>query len=103
MNTNVEKAMSVVDKEISKEEAVDIANTDWWREVSLGEAARIQLHQDKLIMPFSKFHEGMEELLGRPVWTHEFAIPGLLQEELKTKVKPTFKEILEKIPSAVNN
>lgn len=44
---------------------------------------------------FSDIHELSEKLLGRPIWTHEFAMPGVW-EELKEKVRPMFLEICYK-------
>lgn len=50
-------------------------------------------------MDFSAFHEGITELLGRPVYTHEFAMPDLIWEEyLGLRNKPTFDEIIGKLP-----
>mgnify|MGYP001579346060 CR=1 FL=1 len=35
-----------------------------------------------LEIDFSKFHERMEELVGRPIWTHEFATPNRLRAQI---------------------
>ena len=51
-------------------------------------------------MPFSVFHEAVEKVLDRPVWTHEFALPERLRAEmLGERSAPTFKEILDLIPA----
>ena len=54
-------------------------------------------------MDFGDFHSGVEKLLGRPVWTHEFAFsrdPGGLQEEaLGRAPKRTLQEIMDLIPA----
>ena len=42
--------------------------------------------------PFEDMHGLAEELLGRPVWTHEFASKELA-EQLKDKARPLFEEI----------
>ena len=46
----------------------------WW----LSDDPRVigyhQLMDPRMLVPFSKFHEGIEALLGRPVWTHEFGV-----------------------------
>ena len=34
-------------------------------------------------VPFREVHKKLEELMGRPVWTHEFAFPTMLIEELE--------------------
>lgn len=41
---------------------------------------------------FSVFHEYIENLLGRPVWTHEMASEELWKE-IKEKSKPDFLEL----------
>lgn len=41
---------------------------------------------------FGDIHAYIEEIMGRPVWTHE--IPGL-QEEIKQRSEKEFKEIIE--------
>ena len=46
------------------------------------------------MLPFDDFHEQVEELMGRPVYTHEFAL-DLFTDELKEKVKPEFLELCE--------
>lgn len=57
----------------------------WWGEI--------------LTIPFGDLHQRYEELVGRPVWTHEFATPASLIEEARTRAHPTPQEILNKIPS----
>jgi hypothetical protein len=39
--------------------------------------------------PFGDIHEYAEKVLGRPVWSHEFADEKLV-EELKAAAKPDF-------------
>lgn len=46
---------------------------------------------------FSIFHEYVEEIMGRPVWTHEMGI-DLVAEEIKEKAKPDFLELCEGKP-----
>ena len=54
----------------------------------------------KLCMPFSRFHEAIEKVLDRPVYTHEFGLnyDGIVKEFLGEKEKPTLKEIINLIP-----
>lgn len=75
----------IMAREMTSEEAIALAQTEWWKDMDIAEAAKLQLSQDKLCMPFEEFHRGMEELLGRPVWTHEFARPELLTAEIEGK------------------
>ena len=42
--------------------------------------------------PFSDMHQFIEEIMGRPVWTHELAFPEIW-EAIKKKAKPYFLEI----------
>lgn len=45
-----------------------------------------------LMCDFPSVHAYIEEILGRPVWTHEFA-SGELWDEIKEKTKPDFIRI----------
>jgi hypothetical protein len=38
-------------------------------------------------------HKKAEELLGRPIWTHEFGTPDLW-EELRNKAMPEFMQVV---------
>lgn len=84
-------------KELTKNEAMAFCTTNIWKKLSDIERAWFQLYQPFLAMPFSEFHRCMEVLLGRPVWTHEFADPDSLKIEAITKQKITFEQILDKI------
>ncbi|MEM1577992.1 MAG: hypothetical protein QXM27_03220 [Candidatus Pacearchaeota archaeon] len=63
-------------------------NNHWWESTDLATIAYYQLFEDVLLVDFSLFHEGLEKLLGRPVYTHELAlnIEGL-REEAKLAIK----------------
>lgn len=51
-------------------------------------------------MNFGDFQKAMQDALGRSVWTHEFAEPQLLYDELMgDREPPTFGDILELIPA----
>lgn len=52
-----------------------------------------------LTIPFGDLHQRYEELVGRGIWTHEFANPEPLIVEARTRTHPTPQEILDKIPS----
>lgn len=84
---------------MSHEDAVALAESGVWRDWSMEQRAQFQLYTYLLCMPFNKFHEAMEKTLGRSIWTHEFASPDLLKEEMAGKRRPpTMKEIVELIP-----
>ena len=59
-------------------------DNNWWLSGDPVEVAKNQIFEDILLVPFSTFHKGMEMLLGRPVWTHEF---GLSWDKLQAEVK----------------
>lgn len=83
----------------SIEDAVAFAETEWWESVPLVDAARYQLNEDKLVMPFDKFHRGIEKMLGRPVFTHEFAgVERLRAEAASMRDAPSLAEVLAMIP-----
>lgn len=48
---------------------------------------------------FGKVHQRIEELVGRPVWTHEMGLnwEGLI-DEAASRQHPTMEEIIEQIP-----
>ena len=48
---------------------------------------------------FQMIHQRIEELVGRPVWTHELAAPELLYAELTSGAPATFEEVVEKFPA----
>ena len=56
------------------------------------QAAVIGVYTKILCGPFPDVHKLAEDLLGRPIFTHEFASPEIW-EELREKVKPQFIEI----------
>ena len=54
-----------------------------------------------LTIPFDNLHQRIQELVGRPVWTHELAgraAVDLLIEEARIRKHPTMAEILDKLP-----
>lgn len=62
--------------------------------------AEFQIEQDRLCVPFDVFHKAITEALGRPVYTHEFALnrDGLRKELRGEKEPPTLEEIINLIP-----
>jgi hypothetical protein len=86
--------------ELTKQEAISIYESDVWKKWSDMEVVQFQLFTPKLCIPFERFHEAVENVLGRPVYTHEFGLnaDGLKAEFLGEKKAPTLKEIIELIP-----
>lgn len=82
---------------MTREEALKLANSKWWEDKSPQEIAEFQLNESLLCMPFDLFHKAVEEWLGRPVWTHEFACPDELMAEGHGENKTrTMSEVLDK-------
>ena len=73
---------------MTKEEAIKMYNSNWWEDKTPEEIVKFQLYEDRLCMPFDKFHEAIEKALGRSVWTHEFADHEGLITEFEGKRKP---------------
>lgn len=62
-------------------------NNHWWTSKDKKVLGYYQLMNSILLVPFDKFHEALEFLLGRPVWTHEM---GLNYEGLKAEAERAF-------------
>jgi hypothetical protein len=78
---SIEEEFITKGKVMPEETKVIIINTlnkygenKWWLSKNPKVIGYYQLFEDVLIVDFSKFHEGIEKLLGRSVWTHEFGL-----------------------------
>ena len=87
-------------RELTKEEAIEFAESGAWKCMSHAERAALQLSQRRLCMPFQAFHESIEDALGRPVYTHEFGLnwSGLKKELEGRSDAPTMDQIVAMIP-----
>lgn len=84
---------------LTEEQAIKLYDSKWWESASDYEIVKFQLFEDKLCVPFDKFHKSIEKIMGRPIWTHEFAyVDNIRKEFLKQKEPPTFEEIMNLIP-----
>jgi hypothetical protein len=84
---------------LTREQAKELGESGFWAELTPREIAEFQLFTEQLCMPFGVFHKAIEEVLGRPVWTHEFARADSLRAELRgDKGQPTLDEIIDLIP-----
>jgi len=84
---------------MTKEQAIELAESGFWKTMSHQERAMFQLYEDRLCMPFEVFHEAVEKVLDRSVFTHEFAHQdGLRAELLGDKPKPSLADIINLIP-----
>jgi hypothetical protein len=84
---------------MTQDQAMQLAQTEWWVGMSDRDVAEFQLSERLLCMPFSEFQRAVESAMGRPVWTHEFADLGSLLRELHGESAPaTFEDVLAKLP-----
>lgn len=87
-------------KQLTKEQAIAFAQSNVWANWTHEQIVRFQLFQGCLCLPFSRFHEAIESVLGRPVYTHEFGLDyvGIVKEYLGERPQPTLDEIINLIP-----
>lgn len=69
---------------MTQEEAIAFASTEWWKGKTASEIIDIQLFEERLVMPYDLFQESLEAVLHRPVQTVEIAGMALLQYEYLT-------------------
>ena len=83
-----------------EEEAVAFAEEKRWEPLTLRQRAELQLSQRRLCMPFSVFHEAIEDALDRPVQTLEIGMNlGRLRKELAGDTPPpSLDDILNLVP-----
>lgn len=85
---------------MTSEQAIRLANSNFWEQMSFREIAEFQISEERLCMPFEIFHNAVEKTIGRPVFTHEFGlnIEGLRKEIFGNRNPPSFDEIINLIP-----
>ena len=87
---------------LTKKQAINLYDSGWWIGLSAHDIVMFQLFEEKvrICMPFKEFHKAMEEVLKRPIYTHEFGlnIKGLRKEFLGDIPMPTFQDIINLIP-----
>lgn len=88
-----------VGPQLSEEQAIKLHDSEEWREWTPEQLFHFQWNQQCLAVPFYEFHKAAEVVLGRSVWSHEFASPDHIQAELDGKDKPTMQEIIGLLPS----
>ena len=85
--------------ELTKEQAIALYDSGFWKDLTPKQIVQVQLWTELLLVPFDLFHESMEKVLGRPIWTHEFACFEKLQQEVLGIIPaPTMDEIIDLIP-----
>lgn len=87
------------DRQFTQAEAVAFYESKEWENWTNESIVRLQLFQDRLCVPFDRFHEAITKVLGRSVWTHEFAFrDNLIREYLGQIEPPTMEDIMNLIP-----
>jgi hypothetical protein len=85
-------------EQLTYDQAVAFFDEQKWLPMTNRERAEFQMEQDKLCMPFDVFHKAIEEALGRPVWTHEFAERERLRAEMAgTRPKATMDDVFDSL------
>jgi hypothetical protein len=85
---------------IGKIQAIALGESSWWVGKTAREICEFQMFTKELTMPFDLLHKAVQEALGRPVYTHEFAYLADLQDEfLGKRPAPTIEQIMELIPA----
>lgn len=87
-------------KQLTKEQAISFYENKLYENMSYRQIAEFQIEQDRLCMPFDIFHEAIQKTLGRPVFTHEFALnrEGLKKELSGEKELSTLEDVISLIP-----
>jgi hypothetical protein len=86
---------------IGKDQAIALAKTQWWKNLTAREIVQVQLFTQELCMDFNDFCGALEEALDRPVFNHELALnyEGIVEEFLGKRKAPTMNDIIELIPA----
>lgn len=89
-------------RQFTMDEAKAIFDSGEWKDWTDEEIVKVQLFQDRLCVPWAKFHAAVGKVLGRPVYTHEFAgdtgQQRLIDEYLGKRPAPTLEEIVGLLP-----
>ncbi len=88
-------------RSIGEQAAIALCESGWWKEKTAREIAEFQMHTVELCLPFGEFHQAIQSVLGRPVFTHEFGLDfdGLLSELMGDRSAPSLEQILALIPA----
>ena len=86
-------------RSIGKQAAIQMFETEWWKERTTSEIAKFQLFTEELCCPFEVFHQALEESLHRPVTMVELVLchDDICLELLGEKDPPTDEELVAAI------
>jgi len=91
--------------QLTKKQAVEIADRELWKKWNDKELVRMQLFQKRLLVPLDQFQMAVQRCIGRPVWTHELGMESSLfriqKDFLKEDLPPSEEEILKMIPEDI--
>lgn len=89
-------------EQLTKQQAIYLADSEAWRDMSERAIAEFQMIQEKLCMPFEVFHKALESTLGRPVFTHELGLNrvGIMAELFNGADPPSLADVLAMIPES---
>jgi len=88
--------------QLTTEQAIEHYNKGEWKQWSAQQVVEFQLFQRKECMDFGHFSKCVSEILGRPVFTHEFANQDMLVAEYLGKTgKPSLSDIIGKFGNVV--
>lgn len=86
-------------KDITTEQAINLYDSGFYKDLTNDEIVKFQLFERLLCMPFEVFQGALQDVLGRPVWSHEFAFKdNLVREYLGEQNPPTMEDIINLIP-----
>lgn len=84
---------------LTRDQAVALYDTGFWRYLNLEERACFQLSEERLCMPFPVFHHAVEVCLQRKVAAGEYLRPKrLLREVARTATPPPKEKLLDLLP-----
>ena len=86
-------------KQLTKEQAIEIYESNVWKNWTPEQILDLQLFQHRTCVPTNVFYDAMEKVLGRKILIHEFAfLDELAKEYLGEKDSPTLEETMRLIP-----
>ena len=67
-------------RSIGREAAIAMGKLEWWKHCTPVQIVQWQANTKELCLPFSEFQKACEEVMGREVFTHEFASETFFHE-----------------------
>jgi len=73
--------------------------TRWWEIATAREVVDFYMSDSRLLCPLKVLFKSFDEVLGRPVFTHELSDRKSLKKEMEGEIEPlTIQDILDKMP-----